>query len=398
MLDDLGNSVNCGTAPAAALRYGRDGGRLAERSFDHDVYRIGVNALGPGMIAMSKECVLHAYNDELERILEEPLRDFPEVLALQRRFGIGDEGLKNHLRCVALAHDASRYLLTGVDEAWCIDATGRGLWGLRLPIKEGWSRVSMPSVNFGSSAEVMRSLEVMNLTLPFSTEQLKHRYRELAKQWHPDVNPGNPNATEHMKAISEAAEILTGIDRSTLERYVGERFAQEYSRHQFTAGGVDMTLSIGIEMSGVFAADWIYAANFAGRTHDVFLAGYSGKVVQVSGDGVPVRAYDIGSIPIRIIDTGDYLYLLTDTRLYVLREDSLITIVDKLPGGDLIVAQTGFGLLEDKCFQWFREDGTRLGTIAAKNPLRRVYYSPHGMVVETRQHRAVVGGVSNWWE
>jgi hypothetical protein len=111
-----------------------------------------------------------------------------------------------------------------------------------------------------------------------------------------------------------------------------------------------------------------------------------------------VRAYDIGAVPRRIIDTGDYLYFLTDTRLYTLRGDSLVALIDTFESGDLIVAQTGFGLLEKKRFQWFHEDGSSLGAIVTKNPIRRVYYTPQGMVVETRQRRAIIGGVTTWWE
>ena len=103
-------------------------------------------------------------------------------------------------------------------------------------------------------------------------------------------------------------------------------------------------------------------------------------------------------LPRRIIDTGDYLYFLTDTRLYTLRDDSLVALIDTSKGGDLLVAQTGFGILQKKHFQWFREDGAHLGTVATKNPIRRVYYTPQGMIVETRQRRAIVGGVTTWWE
>ena len=95
--------------------------------------------------------------------------------------------------------------------------------------------------------------------------------------------------------------------------------------------------------------------------------------------------YDIGSVPRRIVDTGDYLYLLTDTRLYVLQDDTLHALVDTLDGGDLIVAQTAFGLLEKKRLRWFREDGRHLGTVLSKDPIRRVYTTGEGMVVESRQ-------------
>ena len=96
------------------------------------------------------------------------------------------------------------------------------------------------------------------------------------------------------------------------------------------------------------ASDWIYAAGFAAHSDGAYLAGYSGRVILVDEQGMGTRAYDMGSVPRRIVDTGDYLYLLTDTRLYVLRDDALHALVDTFDGGDVIVAQTAFGLLEKK--------------------------------------------------
>ncbi len=98
------------------------------------------------------------------------------------------------------------------------------------------------------------------------------------------------------------------------------------------------------------------------------------------------------------MDTGDYLYLLTDTRLYVLHDDALHAVVDTFDGGDLVVAQTAFGLLEKKRLRWFREDGRHLGSLVSKDPIRRVYSKGGGIVIETRQRRAVVQGVPTWWE
>jgi hypothetical protein len=398
MVDDLGKSERFDSAPAAALRFGRAGNLMTEAPLYHDVYRIGVNALGCGMIAMSKDCVAHAYDDALKLILETSLRETPEVSALRQRLGIGTDELKNHLRCVALAYDNTRYLFTGVDEAWCVTMKGDALWGLRLPLKEGWSRVAETSTAFGTRNEVMRALEAMNLSLPVTPEEVKRRYRELAKQWHPDMNPGNPSAEERMKALTGAAEILTGINAAALPRYAGAIFSKEMRRQDFKVGDMSFTVSTGMQASEVHAADWIYAASFAGRSYGIFLAAYSGRIIAVNGDGEPVRAYDIGAVPRRIIDTGDYLYLLTDTRLYVLCSDALHALVDTFDSENVIVAQTGFGLLEKKRFRWFRENGTHLGSILTKDPIRRVYYRPDGMVVETRQHRSIISGVKSWWE
>ncbi len=39
-------------------------------------------------------------------------------------------------------------------------------------------------------------------------EDVKRAYRRLALEWHPDRNPGNPNATERFQEISEAYAVL----------------------------------------------------------------------------------------------------------------------------------------------------------------------------------------------
>ena len=227
---------------------------------------------------------------------------------------------------------------------------------------------------------------------------MKRRYRQLAKEWHPDLHPNDPQAEEKMKALTGAGEVLTGVNASSLSHYAGATFVREIERTKVKAGGVTFTMSLSMQGGEAQAADWIYAASFAARSDSVYLAGYSGRVVLVDENGKGVRVYDIGSVPRRIVDTGDYLYLLTDTRLYVLHDEALHAIVDTIGGGDLVVAQTGFGLLEKNRLRWFFEDGTYLGSVISTDPIRRVYSSANGMVVETRQQRAVVQGVPGWWK
>lgn len=398
LIDDLGTSSLDDSAPANALSYGREGELQVEAPLLHDIYRLGVNAMGAGLIAMSRDCIVHAYDGNLTMILESSLRQAPEVRALQQRLQIRADSLRTHLRCVALAFDGSRYLFTGVDEAWCVDMEGTGLWGVKLPLKEGWSRIEHPSTNYGTSADVKHALTVMGMAFPFTPDDFRQQYRRLVKQWHPDLNPGSAEALERMQAINISAEILSGFDQTTLERHARAAFARDLRTAKFQVQGKAVTISAAIMMDELQAADWVYAASFAGTSHDVFLAGYSGKVVHLTADGEPVRVYDMGAVPRRIVDTGDYLYFLTDTRQYTLRGESLLAVTDTSEAGDLLVAQTGFGLLEKRRFRWFRSDGLHLGTVMTKNPIRRVYQAPAGMVVETRQRRATIGGVKSWWK
>jgi hypothetical protein len=398
LIDDLGNSEEFSGAPASALCFDRQGEQVSKGALMHDVYRVGVNTLGRGFIAMSRNCVVHAYDDELSLTLETAMRDAPEVRALQARLEINDDELKNHLRCVSMSHDQSQYMVTGVDEAWCIGMDGRALWGVKLPITEGWSRVADSSGQYDTDEEIMEALAFMQLALPVSPEDVKQRYRELAKKYHPDLNRDDPGAEARMKKLGAAAEALTGVNLSTLRGDDSAGFFKETDRLQVGIEGVELTVSMGIQVGECQAADWIYAAALGGAGSGAYLAGYSGRVIEVDSSGDAVRAYDIGVVPRRIIDTGDYLYILTDTRLYVLRGELLCGVVDTLDGGELIVGQTGFGLLEKKRFRWFHEEGTYLGSVVTKNPIRRVYYGRDGLVVETRQRRALIRGVPAWWE
>ena len=90
-----------------------------ERGLQYDVYRTGVNPKGRGILFLSMDCILHGYGTNLEPILQLSLRESPEIQACAKRLWIDAEQLKNHLRCVALSADNSRYLFTVVDEAWC---------------------------------------------------------------------------------------------------------------------------------------------------------------------------------------------------------------------------------------------------------------------------------------
>jgi len=49
-----------------------------------------------------------------------------------------------------------------------------------------------------------------------STDDIKKAYRKLARKHHPDVNPGNKEAEEKFKAISEANDVLSDPEKRKL--------------------------------------------------------------------------------------------------------------------------------------------------------------------------------------
>jgi hypothetical protein len=347
---------------------------------------------------MSADGVLHAYDEDLQPLFETALADAPEILALCRRFDICDEQLKNHVRAVALSRDHRRYLFTAVDEAWCVSRPHQTIWGLKLPMQEGWRRIAAPEQGFGTDSEIANALALMKLSLPLAPEQVKRRYRELALLWHPDRNQGHPQAQEQMKALNGAMELLTGVDLEILDEEGEASFVSAKDCPELDLGASKVRVNFGFGFSELYARDWIYAADFAAHSDSVYLAAYSGRVVLVNAAGEGLRVYDIGNPARRIVDTGEYLYILTATRLYVLRDDSLHALVDTLDSGELVLAKSGFGLLEKKRWRWFSKEGGYLGSVLSTDPIRRVYCSAGAMVVETRQRRAVISGAPRWWD
>jgi molecular chaperone DnaJ len=67
--------------------------------------------------------------------------------------------------------------------------------------------------------------ELLGVERNVSAEELKKAYRKKAVQYHPDKNPGNKQAEEMFKKISEAYEVLQDADkRAAYDRYGHDAF------------------------------------------------------------------------------------------------------------------------------------------------------------------------------
>ena len=64
--------------------------------------------------------------------------------------------------------------------------------------------------------------EILEVTHEATDTEIKKSYRRLAVKYHPDKNPGNKEAEEHFKEISQAYEILGNPEKRQMYDQYGE--------------------------------------------------------------------------------------------------------------------------------------------------------------------------------
>ncbi|HEU5102532.1 MAG TPA: J domain-containing protein [Roseiflexaceae bacterium] len=113
-----------------------------------------------------------------------------------------------------------------------------------------------------------------------SDAEIKKAYRKLARQYHPDINPGNSAAETKFKEINEAYEVLS--DKDKREKY--DRFGRDWQRYQQGggAGGFDWG-----SYAGAGGSPFGGAAGAGGDFSDFFetLFGGGGRATGRAGSG-----------------------------------------------------------------------------------------------------------------
>src|ERR1043166_1281120 len=85
--------------------------------------------------------------------------------------------------------------------------------------------------------------EVLGVKPDATTDEIRKAYRKLAKQFHPDLNPGKPAAEARFKAVSAAHDILSDpekrarYDRGEIDESGAERPRYSYRPHAEGAQG-----------------------------------------------------------------------------------------------------------------------------------------------------------------
>ena len=123
--------------------------------------------------------------------------------------------------------------------------------------------------------------DVLGVKQDASAEDIRTAYRKLAKQFHPDLNPGKPEAEDRFKSISAAYDLLSDpekrarYDRGEIDESGQERPQWNYRTHAEGAQGWhyqpegEMDLR---DLEDLFAAFGSNAQRGRGRTGDGFRA------------------------------------------------------------------------------------------------------------------------------
>ncbi len=127
--------------------------------------------------------------------------------------------------------------------------------------------------------------EVLGVDKNADDAAIKKAYRQLAKKYHPDANPGNKEAEEKFKEAGEAYAVLSDPKkREAYDRYGHAAFDPNSSAGQASGfGGFDFG---GMDFSDIFSD--LFGGGFGGRSY--YSSGFGGPSANAPQRGQSIRA------------------------------------------------------------------------------------------------------------
>ncbi|MCE1202605.1 MAG: J domain-containing protein [Bacteroidia bacterium] len=130
-------------------------------------------------------------------------------------------------------------------------------------------------LRYSGAMEYKDYYKILGVDKSAGTDEIKKQYRKLAKQYHPDKNPGDKAAEERFKSISEAYEVLSDAEKRKKYDELGANWKQY--EHAFSGAGPSYRKGQGqSEFGGDFGSFFGGSSGFSDFFEAFFGSGFQG--------------------------------------------------------------------------------------------------------------------------
>ncbi len=130
-------------------------------------------------------------------------------------------------------------------------------------------------LRFSGAMEYKDYYKILGVDKSAGPDEIKKQYRKLAKQYHPDKNPGDKAAEERFKSISEAYEVLSDAEKRKKYDELGANWKQY--EHAFSGAGQSYRAGKGqSEFGGDFGSFFGGSSGFSDFFEAFFGSGFQG--------------------------------------------------------------------------------------------------------------------------